>query len=117
MPFINRLPQSYMTLVGEEGVNLSEGQKQIIAFARALYQKPELLVLDEATAAMDRQSEQYVAGMLKKIKGQTGIIFITHRLHIFKNFCDRVYILENDTITSKGSHEKLLRENNLYSQY
>ena len=106
-----------MTLVGEEGVNLSGGQKQIIALARALYQKPELLILDEATAAMDRQSEQFVLSMLKKIKSQTGVIFITHRLHILKSFCDRVYILEDGIITSAGSHEKLLRGNNLYSQY
>jgi len=117
MPFINALPQSYLTLVGEEGINLSGGQKQIIALARALYQRPQILILDEATTAMDRQSEQLVLHLLKKIKHQVGTIFITHRLHILKSFCDRVYILENGSITNGGNHEELMKENNLYSQY
>jgi ATP-binding cassette, subfamily C, bacteriocin exporter len=117
LPFIDRLPQSFMTLVGEEGINLSGGQKQIIALARALYHKPQLLLLDEATAAMDRKSEQFALGLLQRLKKNLAIIFITHRLQVLKSFCDRVYIIEGGTITSEGSHEDLLKEENLYSQY
>jgi ABC-type bacteriocin/lantibiotic exporter with double-glycine peptidase domain len=115
--FIDMLPQSFMTLVGEEGINLSGGQKQMIALARALYHKPQLLILDEATAAMDRHSEQFVLALLLKLKEEMGVIFITHRLHVLKNFCDRIYILENGSITSSGNHYQLLQTQNLYSNY
>jgi ATP-binding cassette subfamily B protein len=115
--FINSLPQSYMTIVGEEGINLSGGQKQMIALARALYHKPQLLILDEATASMDRKSEQFVLNLLSKIKTEMGIIFITHRLHVLKHFCDRIYIIENGTTSRNGTHETLLETKNIYSQY
>lgn len=115
--FLNSLPQSVFTLIGEEGISLSGGQKQMIALARALYHKPQLLILDEATAAMDRESEQFVLQLLKGIKNEMGIIFITHRLHVLKSFCDKIYILENGTISSFGNHEKLLQSKNLYSTY
>jgi len=115
--FIERLPQSYMTLIGEEGINLSGGQKQMIALARALYHQPQLLILDEATAAMDRISEQFVLQLLVKLKSEIAVIFITHRLHILKSFCDRIYIIENGAIVAKGNHLQLLETLNLYSSY
>ena len=115
--FIDTLPQSFMTLVGEEGINLSGGQKQIIALARALYHKPQLLILDEATAAMDRDSEQFVLKLLMQLKKDMAIVFITHRLHVLKSFCDRIYIIENGTITNSGTHQSLLQQGNLYSKY
>jgi ATP-binding cassette subfamily B protein len=117
MPFFELLPQSYSTLVGEEGINLSGGQRQMIALARALYHRPQLLILDEATAAMDRRSEQFVLNLLMELKKEMGIIFITHRLHVLKNFCDRIYVLENGIITQSGSHQQLLQSQNLYSDY
>lgn len=115
--FINSLPQSYSTIVGEEGINLSGGQKQMIALARALYHNPQLLILDEATAAMDRNSEQFVLNLLSKIKSNMGIIFITHRLHVLKQFCDTIYIIKNGTIENYGSHSTLMRSKNMYSRY
>ncbi len=117
LKFIDRLPQSYMTIVGEEGINLSGGQKQIIALARALYQQPQLLILDEATAAMDRESEQFILQLLHQLKRKTAIIFITHRLHVLKSFCDRIYIMEKGNVTVQGPHEELLKTENLYSNY
>ena len=93
------------------------GQKQIIALARALYHKPQLLILDEATAAMDREGEQFVLHLLQKIKKDVAVIFITHRLHVLKSFCDRIYILEKGGITSQGNHQNLLQTSNLYSRY
>ena len=115
--FMDRLPQSVITLVGEEGINLSGGQKQMIALARALYHKPELLILDEATAAMDRESEMFVLSLLNSLKQKMAIIFITHRLHVLKTFCDRIYILENKQIAVSGNHQTLLTSKNLYSDY
>jgi ATP-binding cassette subfamily B protein len=117
MQFIDSLPQSVMTLVGDEGINLSGGQRQMIAMARALYHHPQLLILDEATSAMDRESELFVLQLLNRLKPKMGIIVITHRLHILKSFCDRIYVLDRGTITSTGNHESLLQSNNLYSQY
>jgi ATP-binding cassette subfamily B protein len=115
--FINSLPQSFMTVIGEEGVNLSGGQKQIIALARALYFKPQLLILDEATAAMDRHSEQFVLQLLQQLKKEMGIIFITHRLHVLKFFCDKIYIIEKGVISTSGTHGQLMQTPNMYSLY
>lgn len=115
--FIDSLPQSYITLVGEEGINLSGGQKQMIALARALYHQPQLLILDEATAAMDRQSEQFVLRLLLQLKAKMGIIFITHRLYVLRSFCNRIYILEKGETTISGTHDTLLQSKNLYSAY
>jgi ATP-binding cassette subfamily B protein len=89
----------------------------MIAMARALYHHPQLLILDEATSAMDRESELFVLQLLNRLKPKMGIIVITHRLHILKSFCDRIYVLDRGTITSTGNHESLLQSNNLYSQY
>jgi ABC-type bacteriocin/lantibiotic exporter with double-glycine peptidase domain len=116
-PFIDSLPQSVMTLVGEEGINLSGGQKQMIALARALYHRPQLLLLDEATSAMDRESERFVLHLLQRLKSQMGIIMITHRLHVLRAFCDRIYLLENGNVLASGNHEALLLTDNLYSRY
>ncbi len=115
--FIESLPQGYMTLIGEEGVNLSGGQKQIIALARALYHQPQLLILDEATAAMDRESERFVLQLLTKLKTKIAVIFITHRLHVLKSFYNRIYLLQNGKITISGTHAELLQTENLYSTY
>ncbi|MFV0604667.1 MAG: ATP-binding cassette domain-containing protein [Niabella sp.] len=106
-----------MTIVGERGVNLSGGQRQTIAIARALYRKPELLILDEATSAMDRNSEQFVLSLLQKIKQHTAILFITHRLHVLRKFCDKIYVIEDNTIKTFGKHQELLTTENLYSRY
>eukprot|EP01098_Paradermamoeba_levis_P013817 TRINITY_DN6397_c0_g1_i1.p1 TRINITY_DN6397_c0_g1~~TRINITY_DN6397_c0_g1_i1.p1 ORF type:complete len:378 (+),score=-30.01 TRINITY_DN6397_c0_g1_i1:403-1536(+) len=90
--FMN-LPQNYLTLVGEEGVNLSGGQQQLVGLARAIYRKPQLLLLDEATSALDRQTEQFVLNLCNRIKGQMAIIMVTHRSQSVQ-LADRVYTME-----------------------
>ncbi len=115
--YFNKLPQGFATNLGEEGVNLSGGQKQLIALARALYKKPQLLILDEATAAMDRNTENFTIQLLEKIKKNCAIFFISHRLNILKNNADIIYILENKTITASGNHQKLMETGNFYSDY
>jgi ATP-binding cassette subfamily B protein len=115
--FIAELPQGYATILGEEGINLSGGQKQIIALARALYKKPQFLILDEATAAMDRNTESFTMNLLSKLKNEIAVLFISHRLHTLKNFADRIYVLENGVITNTGNHQKLLETSNFYSDY
>ncbi len=115
--FINQLPQSYSTIVGEEGINLSGGQKQIIALARALYKKPQFLILDEATSAMDRNTENFSMQLLSKLKENIGVLFISHRLHTLKNMADRIYVLEKGVFTSVGKHEELMKTTNFYSSF
>ncbi len=117
MRFIEILPQSYLTLVGEEGINLSGGQKQLIAIARALYHKPQLLILDEATSAMDRKTERFVLELLVKLRSEMGIIFVTHRLHILRTLCARIYLLADGNIVNFGTHDNLMKTRNLYSEY
>lgn len=115
--FFNQLPQGLGTLLGEEGINLSGGQKQVIALARALYKKPQLLLLDEATAAMDRNTEQFCIQLLQKVKNNCALFFISHRLNSLRHIADTICILENKTITFSGNHYELLQTNNFYSDY
>lgn len=115
--YFNQLPQGLATLLGEEGINLSGGQKQIIALARALYKKPQFLILDEATAAMDRNTEQFTIDLLQKVKKDCIVFFISHRLNMLKNIADTIYILENKSISISGNHQKLMETENFYSEY
>jgi len=115
--FIEELPQGYATLLGEEGINLSGGQKQIIALARVLYKKPQFLLLDEATSAMDRNTERFTMNLLSKLKNEIAVLFISHRLHTIKNLADRIYVLEDGVFTSEGNHQKLLETSNFYSDF
>lgn len=115
--YFNQLPQGMATIVGEEGVNLSGGQKQIIALARVLYKKPQFLILDEATSAMDRNTENFSMKLLEKIKNNCAIFFISHRLNTLKNIADTIYVLDNKTITHAGTHNDLMQNDNFYSEY
>ncbi|MFN3488613.1 MAG: ATP-binding cassette domain-containing protein [Emticicia sp.] len=92
--FFETLPQGYLTIVGEEGINLSGGQKQLLALARALYRKPNLLLLDEVTSAMDSKTEQFVLDLLEKLKPNLAILMITHNKNIAE-IADNVYELAN----------------------
>ena len=92
--YFDALPQGLNTLLGEDGVNISGGQRQLIALARTLYRKPSLLLLDEPTSAMDSQTEQFVVDLLKRHKDQYAVLLVTHRKHL-ANFSDRIYVLGN----------------------
>ena len=115
--YFNQLPQGLATILGEEGINLSGGQKQIIALARVLYKKPQFLILDEATSAMDRNTENFTMNLFEKIKPNCAIFFISHRLNALKNMADVIYVLENKTISHFGSHKELMQSDNFYSEY
>jgi ATP-binding cassette, subfamily C, bacteriocin exporter len=113
-PFIDSFPAGLMTLVGEEGLNLSGGQKQIIAFVRAIYRDPDFLLIDEGTSNMDTGTEKIIINLIERLKSKIGILMISHKVNLIKKLSDRIYVLENATITGSGSHEDLLRENDLY---
>ena len=112
--YFESFPQQYATLLGEEGVNISGGQRQLVALARALYQKPKLLLLDEATSAMDRRTESKILSLLNSLKKEMAIILVTHRVQSAR-IADRIYIIEGGLVTDKGEPENLKEKENLFS--
>ena len=115
--YIKKMDQGYDTIVGEDGSNISGGQRQIISFARVLYKKPKFLILDEATSAMDRKTEKFFINLISQLKNDIPVLYITHRLDTLKNFADKIYVMEDGEITRYGNHQTLLKTDNLYSQY
>ena len=105
---VNELPDKYKTLVGERGVRLSGGQRQRIGIARAIYNKPEVLILDEATSALDNKTEYAVMEAIKNISNKMTIIMIAHRLSTVKK-CDKIFLLDNGELKEKGSFEELIK--------
>lgn len=103
---VSSLPQGLDTLVGERGVRLSGGQRQRVGIARALYHNPEVLVMDEATAALDNQTEAGVMEAVEKLSGEKTLIMIAHRLSTVKN-CDRLYFMNQGEIVDSGTYEEL----------
>ncbi len=113
--FINEFQQGYATIISENSANLSGGQQQLIALARALYQKPQVLLLDEATAAMDRRTEQFVLKLLQHLKNEMIIIFVTHRVQLARH-TDKIIVIENKQISTTGTHEEVIWANQLYRE-
>lgn len=111
--FIGRLPMQYRTEIGERGSSLSVGQKQLLAFARALAHDPRILVLDEATSSIDTETELLIRDALEKLlAGRTSII-IAHRLSTIQN-ADRILVLHRGRIRETGTHQDLLKQKGLY---
>lgn len=113
--YFMEFPQNYGTLLGEQGINISGGQKQLVGLARALWTNPGLLILDEPTSSMDGKMENVVLDLLNKMKCSRCTIIVTHMIKIAR-FADKIYILENGKIQSSGNHEELLQSENLYSK-
>jgi ABC-type bacteriocin/lantibiotic exporter with double-glycine peptidase domain len=113
--FIKEFQQGYATIINENSTNLSGGQQQLIALARALYQKPQVLLLDEATAAMDRRTEQFVLNLLRHKKKEMMVIFVTHRVQLARK-TDYIYVIENKQIAAYGTHEEVIHTNQLYRE-
>ena len=111
---IERLPQGYNTMLRERGTNLSGGQKQLLAFARAAIRDPQILVLDEATANLDVGTESLIQEALERLLEDRSAIIIAHRLSTIRNV-DRILVLKRGQLVESGSHEALLSQGGLYA--
>ena len=111
--FIEQLANGYHTVVNERGSGLSQGQKQLIAFARTILADPKILVLDEATSSIDAKTERYLQrGLNHLLKGRTSFI-IAHRLSTVRE-CDRIMYISNKGIAECGSHDELIAKGGHY---
>ena len=111
--FIRRMPEGYRTVVKEHGSSLSQGQKQLICFARTVLSDPSILILDEATSSIDVQTERALQqGLNSMVEGRTSFI-IAHRLSTIRN-CDRILYIDNGGIAESGSHDELMAKKGYY---
>ncbi|MCZ8156765.1 MAG: peptidase domain-containing ABC transporter [Leptospira sp.] len=110
---ILNLPLGYDTELSENGVMLSGGQKQKLAIARVFLQKPSLIILDEPTAAMDRESEEKVLANLHRVFQDKTIVVVAHRLETIRKY-DKIFVLENGELAESGTHRELISKNGIY---
>ena len=114
--FINKLPNNYDTLIGENGVRLSGGEKQRISIARAILKKSPIILLDEATSSLDAETENKIQKAISYLtKGRTTIV-IAHRLSTILN-SDKIYVIEKGSVVDEGNHEELLNSSVVYRNF
>ena len=114
--FIEKLPNKYDTLIGENGVRLSGGEKQRLSIARAMLKKSPIILLDEATSSLDAETEDKIQKAINVLtKGRTTIV-IAHRLSTILN-SDKIYVIDNGMVNSEGNHEELLSTSDLYKNF
>mgnify|MGYP000788233350 CR=1 FL=1 len=112
--FVDRLPHGAATELGERGGTLSQGERQLLSFARSVAHNPAILVLDEATASIDTQTERRIQRSILRISQNRTAIFIAHRLSTITH-CDMIYVIASGRIIEQGTHRELLAMNGAYA--
>lgn len=115
LEFIDKMPQGFDTVIGENGVRLSGGQRQRLAIARALIADASILILDEATSALDTQSERVVQNALERLRAGRTTLIVAHRLSTVEN-ADRILVFQEGKIIEDGTHQQLLAQGGAYEQ-
>ena len=104
------------TLIGEDQIDLSMGQKQRLSLARALYHDPEILILDEPTSALDSKTEAAIQKAFENLRGKKTFIIVAHRLSTIKT-CDKIFVLKKGEIIESGSYNQLMSKNGHFFEY
>ena len=114
--FIDKLPNKYDTIIGENGIRLSGGEKQRLSIARAMIKKSPIILLDEATSSLDAETESKIQDALKILTQDKTTIVIAHRLSTILN-SDQIYIIDSGNVVANGKHEELLKNSSLYKNF
>jgi subfamily B ATP-binding cassette protein MsbA len=113
--FVEKLPNKYETIIGENGIKLSGGQKQRLSIARAILKNSSIILLDEATSSLDSESESVIQKAIDNLTKNKTTIIIAHRLSTVMN-CDKILVFENGKIIEEGKHEFLVNESLTYKK-
>ena len=114
--FISSLPQGYDTLLTEAGINISQGQKQLMTIARAMLLNAQMLILDEATSNVDTRTEIQIQSAMRRLMAGKTCFVIAHRLSTIQN-ADEILVIDGQTIKERGTHEELITFGGLYAKY
>jgi len=114
--FIKKLPKKYETLIGENGIRLSGGEKQRISIARAMLKKAPIILLDEATSSLDAETENKIQQAINLLTKNKTTIVIAHRLSTILN-SNKIFVIDNGKISSEGTHEELLEKSSIYKNF
>ena len=113
--FIDNLDEGYHTMIGENGVKLSGGEKQRLSIARAFLKKSKIILLDEATASLDSETEDKIQKALNELTNNKTTIVIAHRLSTIKNV-NKIYVIDNGNLVEEGTHDQLVKNSEIYKK-
>ena len=116
LEFIEKLPNKFDTIIGENGVRLSGGEKQRISIARAMLKKSSIILLDEATSSLDAETESKIQKAMEILTKNKTTLVIAHRLSTILN-ANKIFVIDKGKITDSGTHEELIKNSEIYKNF